>query len=103
MDCPIVQMTLHHLYLSTNLKDTKQQFKDEKITCKTQITNSLAFNTKITELWKDIENSSCYHIQKRLLDTPTFVTISTVRHSMPLMYSEIARKVDVSSIYFWVW
>jgi len=31
---------------------------------------------KITKLWKDVENVSCYLIQQCLLDTPSFVAVS---------------------------
>jgi len=46
-------------------------------------------STKITKLWKDVENLSCYHTQKSQLDT-CFVTVSTVMHSWVLMYFKTA-------------
>jgi len=59
--------------------------------------------TKISKLWKDVENLSCYHTQKGLLDAPTFVTVTTVRHSLPLVCFETETKVGVSSSKFCVW
>lgn len=58
--------------------------------------------TKITKLYKDVENLYCHHIQKHL-DAPTFVAVSTVRHLQPLMYSATETNLDVLCIYFWVW
>jgi len=65
--------------------------------------NTLQSYNNFAKLWRDIENLSCFHTQKCLLNMPTFVTVLTVRHLLPLMYYKTVMKEVSSSRWFWVW
>jgi len=57
---------------------------------------------KITELSKDIENLSCYHAQKCLLDFPTFVAVLEYIKGSECPTVETATKEAMSSRHFLV-